>query len=169
MMQPSWVDSISQIFRLVGKLKVIHRLYELLQHGQQDARGRALEQAANTTKALHDAAQKRVETIKSVTELMSATGFTDDEIRDYVRNNLGALSDVAEAIETLSQYIQNGTVSIKLIEDDQNSTQSITHNLHIRNSSKFNRARLTSDCDQRIIRDLRRASKTRRIKFRGGR
>ena len=116
MMLPSWAG-VSRLFRLVGELRIVKRLYELLQHGATDSRGMALEHAANTTNTLQGAAQKRIETVKSVAELMTATGFTDEEVRDYIRRNQDVLGDVAEAIETLSRYIQNGDVAVRLIDD----------------------------------------------------
>jgi hypothetical protein len=103
-----------KVFRLVGRNKFVLRLYDFLAHGGRSSRTETLK---DTTKALLDLEQAtkcRVETIKTIIELMQAAGFTEDEVKEYLQKN-DELLDVSKALETLLAYTENGSISIRTV------------------------------------------------------
>lgn len=102
-----------KIFRLIGSNKFVVRLYDFLAHNGRSSRGETLDKTTKALLDLEQARKYRLETLKSLLELMRTSGFSEEDIKKYLLEN-DKLLDVSDALETLLAYVENGSIAVRI-------------------------------------------------------
>lgn len=111
-----------KIFRLFGSNPFVARLYDFLAHGGRSSRSETLDKATKALLALEQARKYRLETLKSLIELMRSAGFSEDEIKKSLLDS-GELLNVSDALESLLSYVESGSIAVRVVDNPETTGQ----------------------------------------------
>lgn len=104
-----------RLFRVFGKFEFVKRLHDFLLHEGRLSRAQTLEQTAKAVLDLEKAESLRIENSRALLELMTAAGFSEEQIRAALSNPL-EMHRVSVALTTMLKYVNDGVVTISMVQ-----------------------------------------------------
>lgn len=151
---------INRIFRVFGKTAFVSRLHDFLLHEGRRSRVQVLAETAKVVADLEDAEGKRIANSRSTLELMKAAGFPEEKIQAALSSH-EEMRRVNTALSTLLQYVDSGTVTVRLVVD-QNATGTVSKALSVLNELEHQQKQLTRT---HVIKEVGKSNFKKREKY----
>jgi hypothetical protein len=115
---------ITRVFRVLGQLAFIRRLYDFLAHEGRRSRAETLEQTAKAVLDLEKAETLRIKNSRALLEMMRSAGFPEEKIQATL-SNPQEMQRVSAALTTLLQYVDKGVVTLNVVQTTEQSDVSV--------------------------------------------
>ena len=118
---PDILSSFGNLIKVTGLPKILEKLFSTLKDRGRTFRYTSLKVASETLLNVEKAKQTRIETLKSLKELMESAGFTEEKIQSKMEESLD-LDKAAYSLETISKFIESGKIETLTLYKPEDST-----------------------------------------------
>lgn len=105
---------VKRLFRIFGQSEFIRRLHDFLLHEGRRSRAQTLEQTAKAVLDLEKAEALRIKNSRSLLDLMTAAGFSEEKIQATL-SNPQEMQRVSIALTALLQYVDKGVITVSMV------------------------------------------------------